>query len=115
MSTPPEIIDALESILEIYFSGVRHRERAAFILCDNLVEMTCKTKAKQQNHRFDMSCNFHDACTAPGVILAADLKIRVVGYRNTRNNMQHASAAATVDSMHCATAILDVVKVIDHC
>lgn len=46
MSTPPEIIDALESVLEIYFSGVRHRERAAFILCDNLVEMTCKTKAK---------------------------------------------------------------------
>lgn len=115
MSTPPEIIDALESILEIYFSGVRHRERAAFILCDNLVEMTCKTKAKQHNHRFDMTCNFHDACTAPGVILPADLKIRVVGYRNTRNNMQHASAAATVDSMHCATAILDVVKVIDHC
>lgn len=67
MSTPPEIIDALESILEIYFSGVRHRERAAFILCDNLVEMTCKTKAKQHNHRFDMICNFHDACTAPGV------------------------------------------------
>lgn len=115
MSTPPEIIDALESVLEIYFSGVRHRERAAFILCDNLVEMTCKTKAKQDDYRFNMACNFHDACTAPGVLLPADLKIRVVGYRNTRNNMQHASAASTVDPMHCATAILDVIKVIDHC
>jgi len=52
MSTPPEIIDTLESVLEIYFSGVRHRERAAFILCDNLVEMTCKTKAKQDDYRF---------------------------------------------------------------
>jgi hypothetical protein len=115
MSTPPEIIDALESILEIYFSGVRHRERAAFILCDNLVEMTCKSKAKQQNHRFDMSCNFHNACTSPGVTLPPDLKVRVVGYRNTRNNMQHASAAATVDLHHCATSILDGVRVIDHC
>jgi hypothetical protein len=47
MSTPPEIIDALESVLEIYFSGVRHRERAAFILRDNLIEMTCKSNAKQ--------------------------------------------------------------------
>ncbi|NJR53124.1 MAG: hypothetical protein HC780_29775 [Leptolyngbyaceae cyanobacterium CSU_1_3] len=115
MSTPPEIIDALESVLEIYFSGVRHRERAAFILCDNLVEMTCKTKAKQYNHRFDMSCNFHNACTSPDVDLPPDLKVRVVGYRNTRNNMQHASAAATVDLHHCATSMLDVVKVIDHC
>jgi len=115
MSTPPEIIDALESVLEIYFSGVRHREQAAFILCDNLVEMTCKIKAKQHNHRFDMGCNFYDACTAPGVTLPADLKVRVIGYRNTRNNMQHASAAATVDLYHCATSMLDVVRVIDHC
>jgi hypothetical protein len=115
MSTPPEIIDALESVLEIYFSGVRHRERAAFILCDNLVEMTCKTKAEQHNYRFDMSCQFHEACTAPGVLLLPDLKVRVLGYRRTRNNMQHASAAATVDLYHCATSILDVVRVIDHC
>ena len=115
MSTPPEIVDALESILEIYFSGVRHRERAAFILCDNLVEMTCKTKAKQYAHTFNMRCNFHDASTAPGVVLPPDLKVRVGGYRDTRNNMQHASAAATVDLYHCATSILDVVRVIDHC
>ncbi len=115
MATPPEIIDALESILEIYFSGVHHRERAAFILCDNLVEMTCKTKAKQHNHRFNMSCNFHNACQANGVTLPTDLVNRVKGYRNTRNNMQHGSAAATVSLQHCATAIIDAVKVIDHC
>jgi len=29
--------------------------------------------------------------------------------------MQHASAAATVDDQHCADAILDAVRVIDHC
>lgn len=115
MITPPEIIDALESVLDIYFSGVRHRERAAFILCDNLVEMTCKTKAKQYDYTFNMRCSFHDACTASGVVLPPDLKVRVSGYRDTRNNMQHASAAATVDLHHCATSILDIVRVIDHC
>lgn len=35
------------------------------------------------------------------------------GYRNTRNNMQHGSAAATVDPTYCATAILTAVEVID--
>ena len=115
MNSPPDIIEALDSILEIYFSGVTHRERAAFILCDNLVEMTCKTKAIQNNHRFDTSCNFYTSCNAPGVVLPDALKTRVLGYRNTRNNMQHATAAGTVSLTHCATAILDVVKVIDHC
>lgn len=94
--TPPEITDALESILEIYFSGVRHRERAAFILCDNLVEMTCKTKAKQHNHNFNTRCRFHEALDADGVLVVDPLKTRVKGYHDTRNNMQHASAAATV-------------------
>jgi hypothetical protein len=112
---PPEIIDALESVVDIYFSGVRHRERAAFILCDNLVEMACKTRAKQHDYKFDMTCNFHDAINASGVSLPNQLKKRIQGYRDTRNNMQHASAAATVDWQYCATAILDAVRVIDRC
>ena len=116
MPAPIEILDSIESIFDIYFSGVRHRERAAFILCDNLVEMVCKTKAVQHNHTFNTNCNFHQACSAPGVLLASTpLGARVRAYRNTRNNMQHASAAATVDAQHCATAMLDAVEVIDHC
>ena len=60
MPAPPEIVDALESVIDIFFSGVRHRERAAFILCDNLVEMACKTRAKQYDYTFSMRCSFHD-------------------------------------------------------
>ncbi len=35
MYAPKEIIDFLESILGIYLSGIRHKERSAFILSDN--------------------------------------------------------------------------------
>jgi len=115
MPAPIEIIDALESVIDIFFSGVRHRERAAFILCDNLLEMVCKTKAKQHDHNFNLRCSFYDAVNAPGVSLPNQLKNRIEGYRDTRNNMQHASAAATVDLQYCATAILDALKVIDRC
>ena len=116
MSAPHRIIDALESIIDIYFSGVRHRERAAFILCDNLIEITCKTRAKEINNKFEMKCDFRDAINAQGVKLQADeLGSRVYGYRDTRNNMQHADIAATVDGQYCATAITDAVNVIDHC
>ena len=47
MSAPRHIVDALESVLSIYFSNCRHKERAAFILCDELVEITCREKVKQ--------------------------------------------------------------------
>lgn len=116
MPVPREIIDSLESVLGIYFSRIRHRERAAFILTDELVEMTCKLRAREANHKFDMKCGFHDAWNAPGVAIAtAVLGHSIQASRNTRNNMQHASAAATVDDEHCANAILDAVSVIDHC
>jgi len=116
VAAPPKIIDAFESIIDIYFSGVRHRERASFILCDNLIESACKTRAKEINHSFNMNCNFHNACNAEGVNLPEDgLGSRVRGYRQTRNNMQHSDIGTTVDMHHCATVILDVVKVINHC
>ena len=116
MNAPPRIIDALESVIDIYFSGIRHRERAAFILCDNLIEITCKTRAKEINNKFEMNCKFHKAINAQGVTLKkVELGSRVVGYRDTRNNMQHADIAATVDPQYCATAIIDAVKVVDHC
>ena len=99
-----------------FLSDIRHRERAAFILCDNLVEMTCKTKARQHNHTFNTSCGFHDAWNAPGASLAPDdIGRRVQDRRYTHNNIQHENAAITVDAQHCADAILDVVKVIDMC
>lgn len=116
MAAPGEIIDTLETILGIFLSDIRHRERAAFILCDNLVEMTCKTKARQHDYTFNTSCGFHDAWKAPGVSLAPeDIGRRVQDRRYTRNNIQHENAAITVDTKHCADAILDAVRVIDIC
>lgn len=116
MPAPREIITSLESVLGIFLSDIRHRERAAFILCDNLVEMACKTKARQHSHTFNMTCDFFSAWNALGVSLAPNgLGRRVQDRRNTRNSMQHADAAVTVETQHCADAILDVVKVIDRC
>lgn len=113
MPAPVAISDALESVLDIFFSGVRNRERAAFILCDNLVEMACKTKAKQHNHSFNTRCDFHQILVAPGVALdPQNLGRRVQDHHDTRNNMQHANAAATVDAPHCATAIADAAEIV---
>lgn len=95
--------------------NIRQRERIAFILCDNLVELACKTKAYQRNHQFNRTCGFHAAWNAPGVTLAPNgLGGRVQGRRDTRNTMQHGSAAVTVTTENCADAILDVRRVIDH-
>lgn len=111
-TSPAEIMDAFESILDIFLSDIRHRERTAFILCDNLVEMACKTKAKQRNHNFDTHSGFHAACNAPGVRLPRNgVGRRVQERRDTRNTMQHASAAVTVDVQACAEAILDIPQV----
>ena len=114
MPAPREIIDSYESILDIFISNIHQRERVAFILCDNLVELSCKTKAYQRDHQFNRRCNFHDAWNAPGVTLAPNgLGSRVQNRRDTRNTMQHGSAAVTVTLQSCADAILDVRKVID--
>src|ERR1700719_4477565 len=116
MPAPPEISDALESVLGIYFSGIRHRERAAFILTDELLELACKLRAREHTHAFNMACNFHQAWNSPGVqIPAVNLGNTIQNSRNIRNNMQHANAAATVDDEYCADAILDAVAVLDHC
>ena len=116
MSCPREILDSLESVLGIYFSGIRHRERAAFILTDELVEMACKLRAREHNHKFSMECGFHKAWNAPGVKIPSNpLGNSIQRSHLTRNNMQHANPAATVDEQHCADAILDAVGVLDHC
>lgn len=114
MPAPQAIIDGFEAILDLFTSNIRHRERVSFILCDNLVELACKAKAHQRNHRFDRTCNFHASWNAPGVTLAPNgLGGRVQSRRDTRNTMQHGSAAVTVTPENCADAILDVRKVID--
>ena len=114
MPAPREIIDAYESILDVFTLNIKQRERVAFILCDNLVELACKTKAHQRNHQFNRHCGFNAAWNAPGVTLAPNgLGGRVQGRRDTRNTMQHGSAAVTVTPENCADAILDVRKVID--
>jgi hypothetical protein len=116
MPVPREIVDALESVLGVYFSGVRHRERAAFILCDELVEVACKLRARQHDRKFRMDCTFHAAWHAPGVAIPENpLGQSIQDSRNTRNTMQHVSPAATVDAQHCADAIMDAVSVIEHC
>jgi hypothetical protein len=48
MPAPRHIVDSLECVLTIYFSNCRHKERAAFILCDELAEVTCRERVKQQ-------------------------------------------------------------------
>ena len=117
MTAPQAIIDALESVLSVYFSNVRHRVRAAFLLCDELVEMTCKAKAKQANHK-EAFKHFHDCLKKPAVALdpaTVALGQQVADHHTERNNMQHATAAGTVDDQYCADAIIDAVAVIDHC
>ena len=114
MPAPREIIDGLESILDVFTSNIRHRERVIFILCDNLVELACKTKAYQRDHTFYRHCGFYPAWNAEGVKLAPNgLGGRVHGRRTTRNTMQHGSAAVTVTLEHCADAILDCSRVVN--
>lgn len=43
MTAPRDIVDSLECVLSIYFSGVRHNLRSAFILCDETVEVALRS------------------------------------------------------------------------
>ena len=117
MSAPRHIVDALESVLSLYFSNCRHKERAAFILCDELVEVTCREKVKLR-HRNLGRIDFHGLVTHQEVGL--DVTIPGLGRciydtHGIRNDMQHNNPAATVDSQHCADTIVDAVEVIEHC
>jgi len=117
MRAPRDIVAALECVTSIFFSDVRHKNRAAFILCDELVEMTCKTKAKASNHQLG-KVGFHSLLCDAGRTAQSgkcDFRTRRSFVHRTRNDMQHNNAAATVDDPHCADVILDAVHVIDHC
>ena len=115
---PIEIIDAFESILDIFLSDIRHRERASFILCDNLVEMACKTKHVQYCRRNGSApnarCNFHEALVLPGIRrLSQEFRERLQGRRDVRNLMQHESASVAVDTQTAADAIKDIPVLLD--
>lgn len=117
MAAPRHIVDSLECVISVFFSSVRHNLRAAFILCDELVEVTCKAKAKQKNPKLG-KINFFDLLKHQDVAL--DSKTTALGgslfaSHQTRNNLQHENPAATVDVQHCADAILDAVQAIEHC
>lgn len=117
MPAPRDIVAALECVMSIFFSDVRHRNRAAFILCDELVEMTCKTKAKAATPTLGPT-KFEPLLCLP--VVGLDPATVTLGHtinttHKTRNDMQHNNAAATVDDPTCADSILDAVKVIDHC
>ena len=117
MAAPRDIIDALECVGSIYFSDVRHKTRAAFILADELVEMCCKALAFAANPNLG-NIQFPTLLAHPAVRLPAQtvpLADTLLRNHRTRNQMQHGNAAFTVDDQHCADAILDAVAAMEHC
>jgi hypothetical protein len=117
MSAPRHIVDSLESVLSLYFSGCLHKERAAFILCDELVEVTCRVKIKQTVPTLGRM-GFHGLLTHAAIgfdVATAGLGRSVFDCHQNRNDMQHNNPAATVDNRYCADAIIDAVEVIEHC
>jgi hypothetical protein len=116
MPAPRHIVDSLESVLSIYFSTCRLKERAAFMLCDELVEVTCRERVKLQIPTLPRT-GFYGLVTHAevGLSVTTGLGQSVYNCHNTRNDMQHNNPAATVDGQHCADAIVDAVEVIEHC
>ena len=110
MYAPKEIIDFLESIIGIYLSDIRHKERSAFILCDNLIEIVCKTRIKERNPNDNGNRYFLAAINDAKINIK--LKNELQKRHQIRNEMQHAKLGITVDNQDCACAILGVVKVI---
>lgn len=116
MPAPRQIIDSLESVASIYFSDVRHKHRAAFVLTDELVEVTCKARAQAANAQLNRP-HFPQLISHPSVGLNpanSQLGQSLTASHQTRNQLQHANAALAVDDQHCADAILDAVET-DHC
>jgi hypothetical protein len=117
MSVPRHIVDSLECVLTIYFSNCRHKERAAFILCDELVEVTCRVKIKETMPNLG-NLGFHGLLTHAAIgfnVTITGIGKSAFDCHRTRNDMQHNNPAATVDSQHCADAIVDAVEIVEHC
>ena len=113
MHAPNEVLDLLETILGIFFYDIRYKERSVFILCDNLVELSCKTKIKQLNHKEDVKkMSFYSALTK--VKIGEKLRDRLLIRRDIRGDMQHQIAGITIDKQQCADSIIDLVLLIKH-
>jgi hypothetical protein len=112
------VLDALECVLSVYFSSsVYHNNRAAFILCDGLVELTCKAKAEANGWR-PVHIDFLRLLQLGPVNL--DPANGGVGKKCSdshliRNKMHHVNAMQTVTEQACADSILDAVDCIEHC
>ena len=112
MYAPKEITDYLEPIISTYLSDFRHKERSAFILCDNLIELSCKLRIKERNP----ADNRNRERKFPHAIRDAKLSKKFQGVllkrHGIRNDMQHEKMGIAIDSQDCACDILNVVKVI---
>jgi hypothetical protein len=111
------VTDALECVLSVYFSGVYHNVRAAFILCDGLVELTCKAKAEAGGWK-PAQINFKPLLQLGPVNLDpanSGIGKKCHDSHLVRNKMHHVNAMATVTPQVCADAILDAVECIEHC
>jgi hypothetical protein len=117
VAAPRHIVDALECVVGIYFAGVRHNLRAAFLLSDELVEVCCREKVKINTPNPGRMV-FVDLLDHPAVGLTHTthpLGMSVYACHRSRSDMQHNNPAATVDAQHCADALVDAVEVIEHC
>ncbi len=110
MRAPTEIIDLLESILGIYFYDIRHKNRSAFILVDNLVEITIKVRLVQLNPAFNVKIDF--PVLLDQLKISTRLKGKLLKNHTLRNEFQHKSPILTIDDEKCADSIILLVDLI---
>lgn len=111
MKTPTEIIDFLESLLGIYFYDIRHKHRSVFILCDTLIELSCKIKIVERDENINpKSFNFDQSLIKAKVPLK--LRRKLTSSHKLRNEMQHKSSILTIDEQKCADSIMDLVELL---
>ena len=111
MKTQTEIIDFLESLLGIYFYDIRHKHRSVFILCDSLIELSCKIKIVERDENINTkSFNFDQSLIKAKVPLK--LRRKLTSSHKLRNEMQHKSSILTIDEQKCADSIMDLVELL---
>jgi hypothetical protein len=110
MPAPAQIINSLESILGILFSNIHYKERAAYILCDNLVELCCRIKIKEKNPKDNVYRKFYQSLNDSNV--PKSLSRMFQDRHNTRNDMQHDDLRTTVDIKENADFVLDIISLI---
>ena len=105
-----EIIDFLESLISIFFYDIKQKERSVFILVDNIVEVSCKSRLRERKKQFGRNLELDEILKSAGI--GGELKRRLLGRRKERNSMQHELVAVTVTTEHCADAIMDLCKLL---